>query len=154
MSTTGELIANMNNLSNSINKYFGVSLAPLGIVFNLITILTFSLIRLERRSTMTVFFTALCIYDILSLSNLLIIITLPAYGIQLVNTAGIVCKIMQVLRRTLVSSPSWIQVLITFDRFRMIVCQQKFKFITDKKKLKIILGKTLNYISENKLRKK
>lgn len=123
----------LNSLISSINLYFSTTVVPVGMFLNLITILTFSRAELRKiGANMSVFYTALAIYDLLALTNsILFIQLLPYYNIKLSNFSDIVCKLTYIWRRTTIQSPSIVQTFLTFDRFRGVVCPNRFKYLFD-----------------------
>lgn len=137
------LVANLNNLAITITQIFGVTFISFGVIIDLFAIYTFSRLQNSKKSKMSLLYKVLGIYDILALLTYTVIYTLSAYGFKLANTSDPMCKIVLVLRRTLVVCPSWTETLITFDRFRNVICPQKYKFMTKIRTLKIILGKRI-----------
>lgn len=144
MSDQQQLINYLNSMVVWINKIFGSSFVPVGMVLDMFTIYTFSRATLRNNSTLSLFYMALGVYDIFALINYTLFYTLPAYGIKPINASDSACKILSVLKRTLGVCSSWTETLITFDRFRSVVYPHKFKFITNRRTLKIILGKNLS----------
>lgn len=139
ISSTTNYINYLNNLTNSINLYFGLIGVPAGVFFNMIVILVFSRRKLRESSTMSLFYIALAIYDSLVLAQSIIFVApLPAYGIKLFNVSDAACKVLYLIRRTIGVCSSWVQAMITFDRYQKVVCPQKYKFIDDRFKLNVM----------------
>jgi hypothetical protein len=130
----------LNSLSNSINLYFSMIAIPIGLVLNLLTIITFSRQKLRVSSTMSVFYISLAIYDCLSLGNsILFVQMLPSLGVKIVNFSDVLCKLGNVWRKIATQCPSWVQLIMTFDRFRCVVYPRRFKFMENKRKLIALL---------------
>jgi hypothetical protein len=129
-------VAKLNSLSDSINFYNSAIVIPIGILFNFLTIFTFLRPRLRKISNMSIFYVALAIYDILSLTNsILLVQLLPTLNIKLVNLSNPMCKFGNIWRKIVTQAPSWIQLIMTFDRFRCVVCPQKFRYLENRLKL-------------------
>ena len=140
MSDNKEYIAYLNSLANSINLYFSMIAIPIGLVLNLLTIITFSRQKLRVSSTMSIFYISLAIYDCLSLGNsILFVQMLPSLGVKIVNFSELLCKLGNVWRKIATQCPSWVQLIMTFDRFRCVVYPHRFKFLEDKRKLIALL---------------
>ena len=137
-----EYLIYLKNLTNDINFYFSAICVPFGIFFNLITILVFQTSSFNSTNIRT-FYTALGINDILALLNLIYILQLlPSLGINLLLYSQFLCKFLNMWRRLVIQTASWIQVIITYDRYK-IVCESNHKLET---KLRIILKFSIIFV--------
>lgn len=139
-------------LSNQINLYFSIATIPPGIVLNILTILIFWTDTKMRKGagtkTMWLLYISLCIYDILALLNSLLFTQfLPSLGIDLSTYSLAACKILNVWRKTALQCPSWLQVIITFDRLRSVVFPNRFRFMSKQNVILIVLAATTILIS-------
>lgn len=124
----------LKSISNSINFWFSATFVPIGIISNLIVIVVFARSNLRQTSNMSLFYISLAIYDIFALSNsILFIQMLPSFGINIGNLSDFLCKLSFIYRRTTIQSPSLIQAILTFDRFRVVVMPRKLTFMDNKK---------------------
>jgi hypothetical protein len=124
----------LRSISNSINFWFSATFVPIGIISNLIVIVVFARSNLRQTSNMSLFYISLAIYDIFALSNsILFIQMLPSFGINIGNLSDFLCKMSFIYRRTTIQSPSLIQTILTFDRFRVVVMPRKLTFMDNKK---------------------
>lgn len=142
MTDMSDNINSVQSLTKFINFYFSIIIIPIGIVLNILTIIIFSTQKNRERniSNMNILYIALCVYDILALFNsVLFAQLLPSLDIILINYSDILCKLLSLWRKTIIQSPSWIQVLITVDRFRSVVCYNRFTFLKKKSTLIIML---------------
>lgn len=127
----------IRNLSNSVNFWFSTIMVPIGIILNIITILIF-LVAKQRH--LSILYIALGVYDIICLLNSTFTQLLPALNINISNYSDILlCRLLNVWRKTVAQSPSWVQVIITIDRFRSVVCPSSLQFFKSKMKLTLIL---------------
>lgn len=135
-------VNNLKNLANSVNYYYSITIVPVGMVLNLLTIFVYSTGKLRKlTNNLSVFYIILGVYDILALSNsILFIQLLPTINIKLFNYSDELCKFISLWRRTVIQSPSWIQIIITLDRFRSVVCPSRFGFMKNRLVLILMLA--------------
>ena len=133
-------ISFLNSLADSINFYYSIIAVPIGIVLNLLTLATFLRKRIRTKSSISIFYIALSIYDIISLMNsILYVQLLPTINVKIVNFSDVWCKIGSIWRKIATQCPSWTQFIMTFDRYRSVACPQRFKFMQDPRKLITLL---------------
>lgn len=132
----------MENLSKQINIYFSGCVVPIGIIFNLISLIVFIRHRMNTKTNMGIYYSSLAIYDSLALTNSILFIQfLPSLGINLPSLSVFGCHFLSIYRRSVIQSPSWMQVIITFDRFRSVCFPTKFIFMEQKRFIiKIVIG--------------
>ena len=125
--------------AQEIDYYFLISTIPFGMVLNLINI--FIYLRPNLNKTNMGFF-----YSILSIVNFLILIVyfffMDSYrtmNYDLNTYSDISCIMITFIKRTLRSVPTWIETLITFDRFLLVLYPNRFNFMKNKINLSIIM---------------
>ncbi|RNA19683.1 hypothetical protein BpHYR1_030492 [Brachionus plicatilis] len=108
------------NLAKSINFYFSAVWVPAGIVFNLATILIFQS-KIFYKTNIRIYYTALGVHDIVALSNSIFFLQLfPSLGYHFDSISNFMCKSILLWRRIVIQCPSWVQVIITYDRYKTI----------------------------------
>lgn len=131
---------NILNIARSINFYFSAVLVPVGIVFNLLTILIFQT-RNFYNTNIRIYYTVLGIHDILALFNSIFFLQLfPSLGYNFDSISIYLCKFILLWRRIAIQSPSWVQVIITFDRYKTICHSSSFRNETKRSIILKILG--------------
>ena len=109
--------------------YFQMATCPIGVIGNLISLLVF--IRLDKKSqsnSNTSF-----IYCVLCVLNVTITIEanfVRKAGLILVPYIELPCQMETFIRMSLFDSITWMQVLITFDRFILVMFPAKVKIIS------------------------
>lgn len=137
MSSQQEYANYLQNLSNLVNFWFSAIMVPIGVVLNILTILIFSS---AKQGNDSILYIALSVYDILCLFTSTFTQLLPALNINISNYSDIpLCRLFNILRKAIAQSPSWVQVVITIDRFRSVVCPSKLDFFRNKRNLTLIL---------------
>ncbi|CAF1056974.1 unnamed protein product [Brachionus calyciflorus] len=115
------------DLSKRTHFFFSSTFVPTGIVFNFLTILIFQS-KSFNGSNIRIFYTALALYDNLALMNSIVFIQLlPSLDIDYALENDSSCKWLMLWRRTVIQSPSWIQVILTYDLFKQVVFPGKYK---------------------------
>ena len=130
----------LNNLTNKIDFYYSVIVIPIGLFLNIVTILIFSRSNrvMQSSSNVHILYIGLSVYDILALLNsILFAQLLPSLGVYLVNFSQVSCIALNWYRKVVVQAPSWVQVLITFERYISVVYANRIRIF--KRKLNIVL---------------
>lgn len=131
---------NILNIAKSINFYFSAVLVPVGIVFNLLTILIFQT-RSFYNTNIRIYYTVLGIHDIFALFNSIFFLQLfPSLGYNFDTISNLLCKFILLWRRIAIQSPSWVQVIITLDRYKTICHSKSSKNETKRSIILKILG--------------
>lgn len=124
--------AYLGYLMTQINFYYSVTIIPLGIILNIISIIAFSN-QPNMPHNLNLLYIFLSIYDILALLNsILFAQLLPSLGIILFNYSTFNCVFFNWWRKVAVQSPSWMQVLLTLERHGSATWINKLNFM-DKK---------------------
>lgn len=144
----------LKNLSNQINFYYPIMIVPIGIILNVMTMVMYcSEKRLKTISgTRTdLIHLALGVCDIFALLNSLLFVQfLPTIRINLTDATDASCKLTNLWRKFAIQSPSWMQVLVTLDRFRSVVCPKRMLFFRNRCQLScVIMGIFLMIILVN-----
>lgn len=118
--------------------YVSTFLFPVGILLNSIEIVIFQMKKFQK-TTMGFFFTINSLLNITIILYLLIFIPVATQNIYLHLKSNFTCKIYYFLLRVLYQASSWLNVLITADRFLFILFSNRFKFQKNKKVLSFII---------------
>lgn len=125
-----------NKLSDQINFYFSTVIIPIGILLNSLTILVFTFgekSKINVNSNITLLNIGHCTYDTLALLNsILFSQMLPSIGINVMNYSLSNCLALNWWRRTIGQATSWLQVVLTFERFVSVVYVNRFTFFKSK----------------------
>lgn len=124
-------IAYLNSLNTQLVDYFLLVTVPLGIVGNLVSCLVFATRPRLNNSKTNVGF----LYAWLSLVNLLSILyyALVYRSRTLFNySVDMPCGLDDFLRRTTLNAVPWMQVVISVDRFVVVVYPSKKQFFSKK----------------------
>jgi hypothetical protein len=143
MAANKNSITFLNNLSTSISFYFSCIVVPLLILLNILAICVFLRKKMRQKTNMSIYYISLAVMDTLAVSQSILYMQLfPIIGINLAAMSHAACKSIMFYRRAMVQAPSWFQLAITLDRFRLVVAPNKFKWMTKKKWILILLGST------------
>ena len=128
---TNDSLESMNAISY-IQIYYLRVMCAIGILGNFISLLIFIRINNKRKSNTSLLYSILCVLNILltvesnfirrSWSNFVYY-----YYIELP-----ICQLENFIRSSLFDSVAWMQVLISFDRFILVVFPAKVKLISKK----------------------
>ena len=127
---------------NKIDVYFNIISSSIGIPCHIISIIIFA--RLMRnKNNMGYLYIWQCSVDLLVLLYFLFIVRskITFNGINLYDQNEVSCKLLNLLRRFVLQSSSWIAVITTFDRFTFVLyghCN-RFKFLKSKLNLTYII---------------
>ena len=136
------LAATLNNITNRIDFYYSAIVIPIGVVLNLATIYIFSKSsRVTRQNAIiNLLYIGLSAYDVLALFNsILFAQLLPSLGIYVVNYSTATCIGLNWWRKIVVQAPSWVQVIITFERFLSVVYPNRFDLFKSKRNVVLML---------------
>ena len=128
-SATANYIAILNNVTNTINLYYSSIVIPIGVILNLSTIFIFARsTKVTKKNTIiNLLYIGLSMYDILALFNsILFAQLLPSLNIYIVNYSKANCIALNWYRKSVIQSPSWVQVIITFERYLSVCHANKF----------------------------
>jgi hypothetical protein len=118
----------LQNLSDSINFYYSFVAIMVGTLLNIVTIYVFLRKRVSAKTNMSLLYTSLCFFDILTMLNSLPFTQfLPTLDLYLSSRSSVLCKLVMIYRRATTQAPSWLHVLITFDRFLSVCYPKKMK---------------------------
>ena len=134
--TTVSLGTTLNNITNQINLYYSAIVIPIGIILNFITCFIFarSSSVTKKNVIINLLYIGLGAYDILALINsILFAQLLPALGIYLVNYSPVTCIILNWYRKVVIQAPSWVQVLITLERYLSVCFANRFTLFKRKR---------------------
>ena len=116
-------------LIHIIKNYFHAIEIPIGIFGNFISLLIFTRPNLNKKTNTGFLYSVLCVLNIFTLSEL-------GFISQPLNffkyTIRLHCHLRPFISTSLVYSLSWMQVLISFDRFLLVIFPLKSKFMAKK----------------------
>ena len=135
-------IIELKHLFLTISYWIQILTIPLGIFLNLFSIYIYSRPNLNKSKSKTGFFYMnLCFWSInASIINMFIVgsSSLFGYDFSLINSLS--CAFIMYFRRVVRAIPCWIDCLITLDRYLLICHNHKFKLMTKKRYLSLILA--------------
>jgi hypothetical protein len=122
---------NMNAISY-IRIYYQRVMCPIGIIGNFISLLIFIRMNKKRKTNTNILYSILCVLNIL--------LTIESNFLRRINSFAAynfyfelpICQLENFIRLALFDSISWMQVLISFDRFILIVFPAKAQLISKK----------------------
>jgi hypothetical protein len=127
-------------MSDRLEFWFLYLTIPLGILLNMFSIYIFSRPNLNKNANMGFFYLNLSIYNTLVLIYYFFIMDSKlVFGVNLTTKSNVSCKIITFIRRCIREIPTWIEALITFDRYLAICHSNKYKFMKSKKNIFIII---------------
>jgi hypothetical protein len=141
MNNTSTTISNLNRVSASMLYYDNIIYLAVGVPFNLVNILVFTRLMLNKTNKTNMGFLGLCqsiIYIILLLYFSLVFRT-QFFGINFANTNDSLCKFLNFIRRLLTTVSSWMEVITTFDRFVFVIFGHTGRFRYMEKNLALII---------------
>ena len=134
------------DLIYSIRKYFHAAAIPIGLIGNFISLLIFTRPNLNKKTNAGFLYSILCALNIIKLVELGFI-SQPL--IFLNYTIRLHCYLNPFITTSLIYSLSWMQVLISFDRFLLVIFPFKSKFMAKKVDFVILIliyHKYTNYL--------
>jgi hypothetical protein len=114
-------------------------ITPIGIFLNICSFLIFTRERFHK-TTMGFYNMALAIFDILALTITFILFFPITIGNDLSVISDVSCKLISFLVRTFTQVPSWLQVMVSFDRMLSVKYPQRFSLLNKKSFLAGIIG--------------
>ncbi|CAF0879695.1 unnamed protein product [Brachionus calyciflorus] len=138
-----EYISNINKISNSISFIYLVIIIPFGFIANCVSIWIYLRPNLNKKSNTGFLYLCLSIMNIISLLNYAFIVrSRNLFG----YTIDVTCGVDDYIRRNIFNATSWIQALISFDRFLFIFFPAKNKLFSQKKYLFMLMGCIMCFI--------
>lgn len=140
----------VENATIALNFYFSAAILPFGMIFNGLSSLIFNRQRLNK-TTMGFLYGHLTVIDSISLlTGLVLVQFLPSLNINVMFESNVVCKLGQFTLRVVQNLSSWIQVLISLDRYLNVCHPNRFLAMRKRKTLALImLGTTLFVLAIN-----
>ena len=126
----------LNDVTNIIDLYYSAIIIPIGIFLNIVTIFIFarSSSVTKKNTIINLLYIGLSAYDILALLNsILFAQLLPSLNIYIVNFSIANCIALNWYRKIVGQSPSWVQVLITFERYLSVCYANKFQLFKSRR---------------------
>ena len=135
MSTS--LTAKLNEMATSVLYYDNIVFLAVGVPLNLINVIVFSRLILNKTNKTNMGFLGLC----QSIIDIIILLYFPLVhrsrlilGVNFSIMNNLLCKLIIYFRRILTCSSSWMQVVTTFDRFIFVIFGHSGRFMFMKKK--------------------
>ena len=101
-------------LASEIKFYFSAITAPIGVVINTISSITFFKKSLNKSTNMGILYGCLCILNIITLINFLVFDTLNYFNVDYYDYSEFTCKFLNIWIKIASQFPSFQQVLIAF----------------------------------------
>ena len=142
MNSTINLATRLNSITNAINFYYSAIVIPIGVVLNLASIYIFarSSSVTKKNVIINLLYIGLGAYDILALINsILFAQLLPSLGIYLVNYSAATCIGLNWWRKVVIQAPSWMQVIITLERYLNVVHANRSRLFKKKRNVTALL---------------
>ena len=106
---------NPTELVLQINFYFSITVVPIGIVINILSIFIFKRKSLNKNTNMGYMYSTLSLFNICALMNSILFTQfLPYFDIDITSYSEYGCKFLNLWRRFAKQSPSIHQILIAF----------------------------------------
>ena len=127
----------VTSLNSNFMYYFNLTVIPIGLVLNLISILVFA--RKEFKKTTIGFYNIIiCLVNIFSLIFLFIINYQETIGKDILTSSSLNCTAFSFIIRMLGLYPPWLQIMISLDRLVCISHPLEYKELKHKKLLILI----------------
>lgn len=122
-------VNNLNAVSDSLGYYYLIITLPVGIIGNLASIFIYTRPALNKKTNTGFLFTWLCILNICSIFNYIFI---TKSSLIFNYSVSAPCGVLTYIRRTAFNITSWMEALISFDRFMAVVFPNKIKLMRNK----------------------
>ena len=118
---------------SKLNSYFEACVIPIAIVSNIVALLIFIRPKLNQKTNTGYLYSILCVLNLVAIF-LKIFFTYFNLLFNNNNNKNVLlpCFLESFLKTASLDSLTWIQVLISFDRFIIVVFHDKSKFFTKK----------------------
>lgn len=116
-------------ISYSIRRYLFYAIIPVGLIGNFISLLIFTRPNLNKKTNTGFLYSIFCVLNILTIVEYVFIykpMNIFHYNVTLP------CKLEPFLQKSLLIFLSWMQVLISFDRFLLVIFPVKSKIMAKK----------------------
>ena len=120
-----------------IRTYFLFAVIPIGLLGNFIALLIFTRPNLNKKTNTGFLYSILCVANIFTIADF-VFIDNPLRFLHYSVTLH--CHLETFLQRSLFDLLSWMQVLISFDRFLLVMFPVKSKKIAKKVNFSILIG--------------
>ena len=122
-------IVYLNLVSNKFTYYFMMSTVPVGVVGNLVSFVVYTRPRLNNKTNTGFLYACLCIVNLTSI----LYYTFVFRSVTLFNYAVYMpCGLSDYFRRNALNSVPWMQVMISLDRFVVVMYPSKKQLFTKK----------------------
>lgn len=124
----------LSSVSNSVGYYFLITTLPIGLIANLISLYIYTRTNLNRKTNTGFLYAWLSIFNVLSNLQYTFITKSSLLFNYRVNLP---CGVSNYIRRTAFNMVSWMQVLISFDRFMGVLYPSKGYLMNSKRGNKV-----------------
>lgn len=141
--TVQDYVKRINEVSDKISFYYLIIIIPFGFFTNILSIFIYTRPNINKETNTSFLYMCLSIVNIISLLNYTFIVrSRNVFG----YTVQMTCGIADFLRRNIFNSTSWIQPIISFDRFLFVFYPIKCKQLGKKKNILLLMSLVLVFI--------
>lgn len=135
--TIGEYVKRISEISDKISFHYLIIIIPFGFVANIFSIFIYTRPNMSKETNTSFLYMCLSIMNIISLVNYTFIVrSRNVFGYTVVMP----CGIANFIRRNIFNSTSWIQPIISFDRFLYVFYPIKCKQLGKKKNILLLMA--------------
>ncbi|RNA42969.1 FMRFamide receptor-like [Brachionus plicatilis] len=141
--TIDEYISRITAISDSISFYYLLVIIPFGFFANILSIFIYTRPTMNKETNTSFLYMCLSIMNIISLLNYTFIVRpRNIFG----YTVEMTCGLTGFIRRNIFNSTSWVQPIISFDRFLFVFYPVKCKQLGQKKNILFLMSLVLALI--------
>ena len=134
----------INKISEHVTHYSNIISIAVGVPLNLINVIVFTRLMLNKTNKTNMGFLGLCqsIIDIVHILYIsLLFRSTSLLPVNLIRKSDSICKFLNLIRRVLSGCTSWMQVVSTFDRFIFVIFGHggRLRFMKHKRYLALII---------------
>lgn len=134
--TIQEFQAYYTNITNEINYWFILTVLPIGIITNTLSIYVFTRRALFEKTMMGFYYTNIAVWNVFTLVYQLFVMQYQnLFGFDLYAASEASCKIIYLFRRSIRHIPGSIECMLTLDRFFDVYYPTRFHKIIKNKKI-------------------
>lgn len=141
--TVQDYVRRITEVSDKISFYYLIIIIPFGFITNILSVFIYTRPSINKETNTSFLYMCLSIVNIISLLNYTFIVrSRNVFG----YTVQMTCGIADFLRRNIFNSTSWIQPIISLDRFLFVFYPIKSKQLGKKKYILLLMSLVLVFI--------